>query len=73
MRGWSLSGFSPVSDPMFQLPFSTFKGENFHEFHGFVAIHKSFSAKFGGVAPLAWQNQTIRKHFLHENHIFSNL
>ena len=33
----------------------TFKGENFHEFCSFVAIRKSFSAKFGGVAPLVLQ------------------
>ena len=28
----------------------TFKGENFSKFQGFVAIHKSFAAKLGGVA-----------------------
>ena len=51
-------------NPMFQLPFSTFRGEDCHEVHGFVAIRKSFSAKFGGVAPLAWQKQTVCEHFL---------
>ena len=28
----------------------TFEGENFRKFRGFLAIRKSFSAKFGGVA-----------------------
>ena len=47
----------------------TFKGENFREFRGFVAIYESFLREIGGWGlggcPLAQQKRAIR-----ENHIF---
>ena len=50
-----------------------FEGENFHEFHGFVAIRKRFFVKCGGVALFGVAKQAIHKSFLRENRIFTNL
>ena len=49
----------------------TFQGENFHEFHSFVA--KVLTAKFGVWRPLPLQKRAICESFLCENRIFTNL
>ena len=43
-----------------------FKGENFHEFRGFVVVRESF------LRPLVRQKRAIRKIFIRKNHIFTN-
>ena len=40
------------------------------EFRSYVAIHESFSVKFGAWHSLAWHKRAIRKSFLRENRIF---
>ena len=44
--------------------------KNFHEFRGFVAIHKVISTKFEGTGPLARQKWAIHESFLRKNRIF---
>ena len=50
----------------------TFEGENFREFHIFVAIRESFLREIWGVASFG-AAKAIRKSFLCKNRIFTNL
>ena len=47
----------------------TFEGENFHKFQDFVALRKSFVAKFGGVPSFGTTSKQSVK-VLHENLTF---
>ena len=49
-----------------------FKGENFHEFRGFVAIRESFLREIWGVVSFGAAKVSNPRSFLRENRIFTN-
>ena len=62
---YSLKNLAGIIFGVVKWPITSYKGENFHEFRGFVAIFESFLHKIGGCNIFWWQHQQpIRESFL---------
>ena len=62
---YSLKNLAGIIFGVVKWPITSYKGENFHEFRGFIAIFESFLHEIGGCNVFWWQHQQpIRESFL---------